>query len=719
MTTLRDQSLSDNLRNPIKSADSENIAAELLAPKTCKRSYLDYDSMLAPYNPDDLVQKHQDFSIYDDMLKDDAVSACMTLKKEMVLASGFDFISEDESHAEIVEDLKIAFCEDPEWSFDEMLEEVISAYDYGLSITEKVFQKRKDGKLSLRFLKTRHPGPWLLHQDDFGNVVRYEQQGTSNLDVDKRALIHFINRRKFDNPYGTSDLRAAHQAWFTKKHISRWYAVFVEKAGSPIPVGKYDQGKATPEAKNDLYNALKKFQTKSALVIPKEFEIDFLECKTNGEAFRAALEIFNMYIGRALLIPDLMGFAGGETSGGSYTLGKEQIGIFFKHITRRRMILERVINQHLVWPIVLHNFGYVDHYPKFKFRPITEDQTLEYVKLWLEAVKGRVYVPSNAELSHFRSVINFPNQSAEGDGSEDGEEKEDDEEEAEIVPEVKVTETKDGDQVSFAKKLYGTIPGNYEKRVNFSLIESTLDNSLDQFLTITAPVVDDVIDGLLAKVERWHGNPNQIDRVMVAESTQLARMLKKELKAIYAKGEQLAAAELSPKKYAKGPLVDKSFLDVLNGEVDQFAIDWSDKISQRARLTMVESIKDGLSLKQTVDRIKEEIPGLSKTSIERFARTKFTEAMNKGRVNYFEKSGVVAAYQYSAILDDRTTPICAGLHGKIFAAGRQPIPPMHFNCRSMLIPITKYDQWEEDKTVDGIEIDAFIEELKGQGFPKQ
>jgi len=37
----------------------------------------------------------------------------------------------------------------------------------------------------------------------------------------------------------------------------------------------------------------------------------------------------------------------------------------------------------------------------------------------------------------------------------------------------------------------------------------------------------------------------------------------------------------------------------------------------------------------------------------------------------------------------------------------------------MLIPITKYDQWEEDKTIDGIDIDAFIDELKGQGFPKQ
>lgn len=700
-----------------KTEESENLAAMLLEPKTLKKSYLDYDSMIAPYNPDDLVQKHQDFSIYDEMLKDDAVSACMTLKKEMVLCNGFDFIAQDENQQEIVEDLTIAFCEDPDWSFDEMLEEVLSAYEYGLSISEKIFRKRPDGKLSLKCLKTRHPGPWLMHQDDYGNVVRYEQQGTANYEVDSRSLIHFINRRKFDNPYGTSDLRAAHQAWFTKKHISRWYAVFIEKAGSPIPVGKYDQGKATPEAKNDLYNALKRFQTKSALVVPKEFEVDFLEAKTNGEAFRAALEIFNTYIGRALLIPDLMGFAGSETGGGSYSLGKEQIGIFFKHITRRRMILERTINQQLVWPVVLHNFGYIDHYPKFKFRPITEDQTLEYVKLWLEAAKSRIYSPSQEEISHFRAIINFP-EAIESEAPESEDISEDDGE-ADQGLDIQVLETNDGEK--YAKKAYESTPGSFEKRVNFGLIESTLDTATEQIMAVTAPIIDDVMDGIVAKVERWHGNPNQIDRVRVSESIPLSRILKKELKAIYQKGSQIAAAELTPQKYAKakGPIVDKSFLDVLNGEIDQFAIDWSDKISQRARVIMVESIKDGLSLNQTVDRMMESIPDMSRTSLERFARTKFTETMNKGRVNYFQNSGVIAAYQYSAILDDRTTPICSGLHGKIFPAGSQPIPPMHFNCRSMLIPITKYDTWEADKQVNGMDIDRFIEENKGDGFPKQ
>ncbi len=87
-------------------------------------------------------------------------------------------------------------------------------------------------------------------------------------------------------------------------------------------------------------------------------------------------------------------------------------------------------------------------------------------------------------------------------------------------------------------------------------------------------------------------------------------------------------------------------------------------------------------------------------------------------MSFFEDSGVVAAYQYSAILDDVTSDICAGLDGKIFEAGSEPIPPLHFNCRSLLIPITKYEDYKASEKAGGQPIDQFIEENKGSGFAK-
>jgi SPP1 gp7 family putative phage head morphogenesis protein len=119
-----------------------------------------------------------------------------------------------------------------------------------------------------------------------------------------------------------------------------------------------------------------------------------------------------------------------------------------------------------------------------------------------------------------------------------------------------------------------------------------------------------------------------------------------------------------------------------------------------------------------LDILDSEGQQLAEVSLERYARTKHTEVLNKGRLEFFESSGVVAGYQYSAILDDVTSEICRGLDGKYFDAGSQPIPPMHFNCRSLLIPITKYEAFTPSTSVGQKPIDDFIEEKKGTGFSK-
>ena len=41
------------------------------------------------------------------------------------------------------------------------------------------------------------------------------------------------------------------------------------------------------------------------------------------------------------------------------------------------------------------------------------------------------------------------------------------------------------------------------------------------------------------------------------------------------------------------------------------------------------------------------------------------------------------------------------------------------NCRSLLIPITMYEEFKPDEKIGRQNIDSFIEEKKGKGFPKQ
>lgn len=696
----------------IKSSTSDNPYSKPLEQEfTSRDSYLHPDSMFSPWNPDDLVQKHQDYSIYEEMLKDDQVSVCLQIKKDLVLGSGFDFIAEEDDQEEIVDDLNIALLEDPEWAFEEMLEEIISSYEFGFSASEKIFKNREDGRLSLRCIKTRYPGTWMFHTDPEGNIIRYEQiVSKKNLDIPKEALIHYINKRAFQNPYGTSDLRAAYQAWFTKKHITRWYAIFIEKAASPLPIAQYDKNLITnPQEVNDIHEAIKKFQTKTSLTLPDYFKVQFLEAKSTGDAYIKGINIFNMFIGRSLLIPDLLGFQGSETSGGSYALGKTQMEVFFKHIRRRRELLEKTINNEIIWPIVLYNFGYIDNYPKFKFRDISKDDVIEAVKLWLDAAKSKVYVPSEEEINHFKNILNFPiTDDVEIPQQQD------------IEKELNMYPTKDGGDTF--KKKYPPASGNFGNKTNFDLIEKSLDTAIESFLAISNGAVDgifkDFIDTIDSKSIVQKQKIDKLDSLALKNVAGLRQKLSKALIDVYKKSKEIAASEIFKSKFAK-PIVSEAFLKILEEELYQFIGDWEYNVTKGARLAIIQAIKDGKSIAEVVNIIDAETKDKAKTSLERYARTKFTEVMNKGRLAFFKETNVVSGFQYSAVLDDRTTEICRGLHGKTFKSGDEPIPPMHFNCRSLLIPITIYEEFEPDTHVGKTPIDDFIEEKKGAGFPKQ
>ena len=92
---------------------------------------------------------------------------------------------------------------------------------------------------------------------------------------------------------------------------------------------------------------------------------------------------------------------------------------------------------------------------------------------------------------------------------------------------------------------------------------------------------------------------------------------------------------------------------------------------------------------------------------EVIARTNIMDMYNHARLTTMqapELKNWVKAYRYSAILDAVTTPICRALHGKIFTPetlNGYP-PPNHYNCRSVLLPVTLLDRgWQDDVAKQG------------------
>jgi SPP1 gp7 family putative phage head morphogenesis protein len=132
-------------------------------------------------------------------------------------------------------------------------------------------------------------------------------------------------------------------------------------------------------------------------------------------------------------------------------------------------------------------------------------------------------------------------------------------------------------------------------------------------------------------------------------------------------------------------------------------------------------VKDGMVPPGEVPEsfLNELLAGVSPAHrIETIVRTNTFTAINEGRIAYFEDptlDGFVEAYEYSAILDGRTTSICNSLGDadtpQIHAVG-DPVwdeikPPNHFNCRALLIPIIQGDVWAESAPPEVSPADGF------------
>jgi SPP1 gp7 family putative phage head morphogenesis protein len=67
-----------------------------------------------------------------------------------------------------------------------------------------------------------------------------------------------------------------------------------------------------------------------------------------------------------------------------------------------------------------------------------------------------------------------------------------------------------------------------------------------------------------------------------------------------------------------------------------------------------------------------------------WARTQTTTYYALGRARQIEGSGdAIVAYRYVVIVDDRTTPICQALAGRVVPKAKMTrFPPFHWNCRT-------------------------------------
>ena len=696
-----------------------------------------------PYNPSELVST-KGLRVYDMMRRDDQVKAALQFKKLAVMSAGWTVTSPD--------------GEDDEWeptkfileqftglpgSFDSTLLEMLSGVDFGFSVSEIVLEKGPQAKL--RALKTKRPHFFHFRTDEFGNLADdglEQETATGRVKLPVSKFVIYSHQREFSNYYGRSDLDAAYRAWWAKENSYRWLQLLLQRYGVPPVFALFNKDTYNTTQQNQLYNVINNMQGATAGVMPrgKKEDLEFWSPELAGQGsavFEPALNMFNADIARAILVPGMLGLTP-DMKVGAFAKSKVNFDSFMLVVAHlQRDFADQAINDQLIRPLVDINFGPMDAYPTFKFIDPEDDTRGELLKIWQTLVAGGSVKPTPDDEAHIRSMLKMPDRDMSGDDEEDrgGDDASEDDDDGEDAP--MVTENA---EVSFSRQRNG-----YEAKVDFTQVTDDFE-SLDAGSreAISAAVINMRTKTLAFIRKQFKGDAAFVTQLKNIRGTPaLAKEVKTMLRHSFDAGRNTVKAELNAAKemsnakrglkfderivlYADDPnFVPADALKRLRAREFWITGIIEDDILADARNVLLMAVENGEPMSVTMDKLDDVfkpfiLPEALGTAfrLETIVRTNVTDAYNRGRVVEARRAGeFLKGFEYSAIMDGRTTEVCTFLDGKVFRADDPGmdalIPPRHFNCRSILVPVTL-----------GEPVDAFTTkaeesrgaELSGKGF---
>lgn len=137
-----------------------------------------------------------------------------------------------------------------------------------------------------------------------------------------------------------------------------------------------------------------------------------------------------------------------------------------------------------------------------------------------------------------------------------------------------------------------------------------------------------------------------------------------------------------------------------NGKTAQ---EWFESLDEADAERIETAVKDGVSQGKTINQIRKDIVGTaqndhkdsvlqtSRNMAVNMARTLSNAVANNAKQAFYEENDdVIIGVEILSTLDGRTCPACAALDRKRYKThDKHPTPPIHHQCRCVLLPITE------------------------------
>lgn len=590
-----------------------------------------------------------------------------------------------------------------------MLSEILwHAVIEGLTIGEPVWMMSAD-RVWLDTVAMRSRDDYSIMVGVDGYPVQIDLPGRGDLDIGRLIIAPFesVNQEVLGTP-----VMVAIQKWVALKELCRKaVGIYAERAAGGIILGKYPPGTSKAD-QTLLLNYLKRLNAETTSILPSTATIEHLKADTGpSDIYSQIIEMSDRQIRKlilwAVLSTDFAGSAGSRAS--SEVTG----GIQARRVTALARWLEHVVNRGLVQRICDYNWDTSTDswdYPEYVIdtsEPVDRSAMADIV-VKVSGIGGR-FAPEWLE----RTLgIDLENDEPIGGTAEPaptasfaepspGLSKD---RERQLVTDSQLSLSREVDGLSAALLPYlRTLPAEYAKRADeFRPAIDWLNYHRDE-LNGLAGTQNASASTLLALARERGMNVPDMPRIEPPPSVR-GEWRDSAIRAMRAGVQTVADRD---RERARNYAETWDLPDFVPGNViDQFAglaLDRYPLSIQAGADLFLDTLADGLRNGWTADQIADDYGrklGVNPSTpdkpesnywMRREVATAMTEAMMRARHSAIMGASWAAGYMYSAILDDRTTPICRSLDGKIFSKDDKGAlklwPPNHYHCRSDVIPL--------------------------------
>lgn len=618
--------------------------------------------------------------------------------------------------------------------------DILSGIYRGYSITEKIFDTCKKGRWSgkwyLSKLNPKYAGDYEIKTDEYLNITDLINTALGSCDkVPINKFIIYTHNPKDGRPHGQSVLRPAYKHYWSKDFLLKWWNIYLQTFGMPTRVAKYpangyvQTASGSESSQNRLQAILKDIMNNTAVTVPDDILIDFIEVSAGGGlAFQKAIEYHDREIEKAIQLQTLTSGTDGK---GSWALGEVHADTKKTYVEYIRDALEDVVfNEQIIRQLVDLNYV-VDDYPKFRFAPgrrYIEGMTSQDIM----NLKN-IGIITDDDTDTIRKKIGLPPRSIAA-ATDAGDDTGDDAGDVEN-PEPANAPGAPAQDDDYKQHKCKHTKSEYARRVNFAQMKNDLNDADEKMITTLSPIIEKMKNKMIANLPARVFPDGKLSMpgllslklIGIGDVEIAAREIYRD---VTDKQLQVAYGEVDDGLMKKTTMADAVNIEAFAAEsmniglnrvpIEEIAMvkgwyesgDWKKMLAWRARKALeLNSVTDAqafwVSHVVQTDILREvknqiflgiqngaDVPTTMKAvggvfekyiergdltnkaladapSLEKIVRTNTTRVFNNARSQAFKEgaaSGYFPALEYSAVMDDRVSDICEELNGQVYAA---------------------------------------------------